>query len=285
MAQKLGDNHYTPTVEGAVRHLRLRLHSHADCGMLAEEASAIRAELRQKNDIWENAVDEARAATAEVGYKDAQLDKAVKLELKAAVALMTATMTAKQRDAVTAKLFGGKSPSEGMKAVGGPAQGHYVDAILGHLATPEFAALKPQADRITSLRADLAAVESTRASRRTAEQVARTALEDSVETAKRFYNQMHARLTLMLPDDPDFVESCFPDLRSATPEQGTETRKRALLAVYRARHGSAPREVSSALEDDLDETSFGKYVELFASKTPDEITAVLAQTLRLEPRV
>lgn len=275
MAQKLGDNHYTPTVEGAVRHLRLRLHSHADCAALADEASAIRADLRQKNDIWENAVDEVRAATAEVGYKDAQLDKSVKLELKAAVALMTATMTAKQRDAVTAKLFGGKSPSEGMKAIGGTAQGHYVDAILGHIATPEFATLKPQADKITALRADLAAVESNRASRRTSEQVARSALEDSVEAAKRFYNQMHARLTLMLPDDPDFVESCFLDLRGAAPDQGTETRKRALLTVYRARYGSAPREVSAALDDDLDEARFGKYVELFASKSADEIAAAL----------
>ena len=238
MVQKLGDNHYTPTVGGAVRHLRLRLHSHSECAALAEETSAVRADLRLKSDIWEEALDEARAATADVGYKDAKIDTCVKIELKAAVAFMTATMPVKQREAMTAKLFGGKSPSEGMKNVGGPAQGHYVDALLGHLATPEFAALKPQADKVGVLRADLAAVEATRAARRAAEQVARSALEDSAETAKRFYNQMHARLTLLLPDDPDFVESCFLDLRSAAPDQGTEARKRALLAVYRARHGA-----------------------------------------------
>jgi hypothetical protein len=275
MSQKLGDNHYTPTVEGAVRHLRLRLHSHGECAALADEASAIRADLRQKSDLWETAVDEARAATADVGYKDAKLDRAVKNELKAALAMMTSNMTAKQREALSAKLFGGKAPSEGMKAIGGPAQSHYVDAILGHLATPEFTALKPQADKITALRADLVAAESNRASRRTAEQVARSALEDSAEAAKRFYNQMQARLTLLFPDDPDFVESCFLDLRGAALEQGTETRKRALLAVYRARYGSAPREVSAALDDDLDEAKFGKYVELFASKSADEIAAAL----------
>lgn len=86
---------------------------------------------------------------------------------------------------------------------------------------------------------------------------------------------MQARLTLMLPDDPDFVESCFLDLRSNAPDQGTETRKRALLAVYRARFASAPRDVSTAL-DDLDEAKFSSYVELFASKSADEIAAALA---------
>ncbi len=275
MARKLGDNHFTPTVGGAVRHLRLRLHSHSDCAALAEEASAVRADLRQKSDTWEDAVDEARAATADVGYKDAKLDTCVKVELKAAVAHLTATMPVKQREAVTAKLFGGKPPNEGMRTVGGPVQGHYVDAILGHLATSEFAALTPQADKITVLRADLAAVETTRAARRTAEQVSRSALEDSTEAAKRFYNQMHARLTLMFPDDPDFVESCFLDLRNAAPDQGADARKRALQAVYRARLGAVPRDISAALDDDLDEAKFSKYVELFASKNADEIAAAL----------
>jgi hypothetical protein len=275
MVQALGDNHYTPTVEGAVRHLRIRLHSHSECAALTAETSAVRAELKLKSGIWEDALDEARAATADVGYKDAKIDKCVKLELKAALALMTATMTVKQREAVTAKLFGGKPPSEGMKPVGGSVQGHYVDAILGHLATPEFAALAPQNAKLASLRADLAAVEANRAARRTAEQVARSALEDSAEAAKRFYNQMHARLTLLFPEDADFVESCFLDLRGAAPDQGAESRKRALLTVYRARLGAVPRDVSAALDDDLDEAKFGKYIELFAIKSADEIAAAL----------
>jgi len=36
--------------------------------------------------------------------------------------------------------------------------------------------------------------------------------------------------------------------------------------VYRTRLGAVPRDVSAALDDDLDEVKFGKYVELFASK-------------------
>ncbi len=275
MVQALGDNHYTPTVEGAVRHLRIRLHSHSECVALAAEATGVRAELKLKSGIWEDALDEARAATADVGYKDAKIDKCVKIELKAAVAHMTATMPVKQREAMTAKLFGGKSPSEGMKPVGGPVQGHYVDAILGHLVTPEFAPLAPQTAKIASLRADLAAVEATRATRRTAEQVARSALEDSAFAAKRFYNQMHARLTLLFPEDPDFVESCFLDLRGAAPDQGAESRKRALLAVYRARFGAVPRDVSAALDDDLTEAKFSKYIEIFAIKSADEIAAAI----------
>jgi len=210
-----------------------------------------------------------------VGYKDTKIDNCVKIELKAALTLLTANMTAKQREAMTAKLFGGKPPSDGMRPVGGPVQGHYVDAILGHLATPELAVLKPQADKIAVLRANLAAVEATRAARRTAEQVARSALEDSSEVAKRFYNQMHARLTLLFPEDSDFVESCFLDLRNAAPDQGAEARKRALQAVYRARFGAVPRDISAALDDDLDEAKFSKYVELFASTSAEEIAAAL----------
>lgn len=275
MVQKLGDNHHAPTVGGAVRHLRLRLHSHSECAALAEETSVVRANLRQKSDAWEDAVDEARAATTAVVYKDTKIDNCVKIELKAALTLLTANMPVKQREAVTAKLFGGKPPSDGMRPVGGPVQGHYVDAILGHLATPEFAVLKPQADKITGLRADLAAAEATRAARRTAEQVARSALEDSSEAAKRFYNQMHARLTLLFPDDADFVESCFLDLRNAAPDQGAEARKRTLLTVYRTRLGAVPRDVAAALDDDLDEAKFGKYVELFAIKSAEEIAAAI----------
>jgi hypothetical protein len=111
--------------------------------------------------------------------------------------------------------------------------------------------------------------------RRTAEQVARSALENSAEAAKRFYNQMHARLTLLFPEDPDFVESCFLDLRGAAPDQGAESRKRALLTVYRARLGAVPRDLSAALDDDLDEAKFGRYIELFAIKSAEEIAAAI----------
>jgi hypothetical protein len=275
MAQTLGDKHYAPTVAAAIRQLRLRLRSHNACAALAEEATAVRAELKQKTEAWEDAVDEARVAAADVRYRDTRIDNYIKFELKAGVAVMTASMTPAQREAVTTKLYGGKSPSVGMKNVGGPIQDHYVDAILGHLATPEFASLAPHAEKITLLRAELTAAETNRISRRTAEQVARSALEDTLEQAKRFYNQMQSRLALLLPDDTAFAESCFLDLRGAAPDQGAESRKRALVAVYRARFGAIPREISAALEDDLDDAKFNKLVELFAIKSAEEIAVAL----------
>jgi hypothetical protein len=67
----------------------------------------------------------------------------------------------------------------------------------------------------------------------------------------------------------------LPDLRNAAPDQGAAARKRTLLTVYRTRLGSAPRDVAAALDDDLDEARFGKYVELFASKSADEIAVAL----------
>ncbi len=273
--QKLRENHYAPTVDSALRFLRLRLRSRGAGVALADETSVIRAALQQKRDLWEEAVDEARAATADVVYKDVRLDVCVKVELKASVAGLTATMVPKAREATIAKLYGSKSPNEGMRYVGGPAQDHYVDGILGHLGTPEFASLSAVAAKITALRADLGAAEDLRTTRRTAEQVARSAVEDATDAGRRFYNQMHARLTLLFPDDPDFVESCFLDLRAAAPDQGTEARKRALVAVYRARLGAVPREVSAALDDELDEAKFNKLVEMFATKSAEEIAAAV----------
>lgn len=275
MAQKLGDNHHAPTAEAGLRLLRIRLRTRPECAAFADETAVVRADLRKKRDDWEDAVDEVRAATADVQYKDARLDGAVKVELKAAVGAMVAAMPAKQREATTKKLYGGKSPSEGMKNVGGPVQDHYVDAILTQLGTPEFAPLGEVAAKITTLRAELSGAETTRMTRRSAEQLVRSALEDATEAARRFYNQMQARLALLLPDDPDFIESCFLDLRAVAPDQGVEARKRALVAVYRARHGAVPRELAAALDEKLDEARFGTYVELFATKSAEEIAAVV----------
>jgi hypothetical protein len=247
------------------------LRSRPETAALADEAAAVRADLRKKREAWEDAVDESRAATAEVVFRDANLDAEVKGGLKAGLGVMTASMPQKRREALTAKLFGGKPPAEGMKPVGGPIQAHYVDAILAHLATPDFAPLADHAGKITVLRTALSTAETTRMERRTAEQLARTALEDATEAAKRFYNQMAARLELLFPDDPAFVESCFLDLRNAAPDQGAEARRRALLVLYRARFGAVPRELSAALDDELDDAKFAKYVELFATKGAGDI--------------
>jgi hypothetical protein len=273
--QKLGENHYAPTVEAVLRFLLIRLRSRPMCAALADEAKLVRADVRTKRDAWEDSVDEVRAATADVEYKDIRIDDAVKVKLKADVAQLVTTLPKPQREPTAAKVFGGKAPSDGMKPVGGPAQEHYVDGILAQLGQPEFASLAPVMAEITALRADLAASEANRKQRRIAEQLARTAVEDACDAARRFYNQMHARLELLFPDDPDFVESCFLDIRGASLDQGAEVRKRVLLMVYRARIGPVPREVQAAVEGTDDDTAFGKLVELFATKSADEIAAAV----------
>jgi len=89
------------------------------------------------------------------------------------------------------------------------------------------------------------------------------------------YNKAQARLALLVPDDPAFVESCFLDLRNVTDDQSAEARKRVLLAVYRARFGAVPREVQAAVEVTDDDAAFAKLVELFATKSADEIAAAV----------
>jgi hypothetical protein len=273
--QKLGENHYAPTVEAVLRFLLIRLRSRPACAALADEAKAVRLDVRAKRDAWDDAVDEARAATADVGYKDTRIDDAVKVELKAEVASFVATLPKAQRESTMAKIFGAKSPADGMRPVGGPAQAHYVDLILAQLGTPGFSALSAVTAKISTLRTELIAAEADRKQRRIEEQLARSTLEDACDAARRFYNQMHARLELLFPDDLDFVESCFLDIRGVSLDQGAEARKRVLLMVYRARIGPVPREVQAAVEGTDDDAAFGKLVELFATKAAEEIAAAV----------
>ena len=273
--QRLGEKHHAPTTEAALRLLALRLRSRQTCAALADEVTAQRVILKQARDLADDAADTTRMTTLVVGYLDALLDISVKVELKSALALATAALPPKQREVLSVQLFAGKSPSEGMKNVGGPAQEGYVDAILAHLATDPFKALAPQAATIKGRKDDLAAGEKARAEARVAEQVARTALETANEAAKRFYNLMPGRIEAVVPDDGAFLESCFLDLRSAPPDQGVETQKRALTAVYRARHGTMPREVHAGLDDAMEKVGFEKLIELFATRSPEEIAAAV----------
>lgn len=271
--QKLGEKHRVPTVESALRCLHLRLKSLSALAALADEAAAMRGSVRQAREAWEAASDVSRVATMVVSFADVQLDDSVKVDLKAGLSMMTKSLPPKQREALAGQLFGGKTANEGMKPVGGPAQASYVDAILAHLTTDTFKPLAPEAAKITARRGELIAAEAARTSARSAEQVARTALETAAENARRFYNLMPGRIEAILGDDPAFIESCFIDLRAAAPDQGVE--KRALVAVYRARHGAVPREVNAALDDALESRGFDKLVELFATRSAEEIAAAV----------
>jgi hypothetical protein len=48
----------------------------------------------------------------------------------------------------------------------------------------------------------------------------------------------------LLPEEPDYVESCFLDLRNLPDDQSAEARAQVLMDVYRARLGAAQEGVT-----------------------------------------
>ena len=273
MSQKLAEWHRAPTTEGALRFFIIRASTEPDAQAITDEARQERTSLRAARQAHEDAVDASRAATADVEVCDGRLDRVVKVDLQRSVDALLAPLPEKTQASKKKKIFGGKAASVGMKPVGGPSQDQYVSDVLSELADPEYASLAPVVAKVTTRLDALRAAETRRKAARTAEQLARTELEKAIERAQRLYNQAQARLALLFPEDPDFVESCFLDLRSETDGQSADGRKRVLVMIYRARFGAVPREVQSALAPPEDDAAFAKLVEVFATKSEEEIAA------------
>jgi hypothetical protein len=275
MTQQLAENHRAPTTEAAIRFLIIRSSSERDAQPVTDDARKERASLRVARQAHQDAIDASRACTADVNMCDVRLDRVVKVDLQTAVDALLAPLPEKARVAKKKKIFRGKAPSVGMKPTGGETQDQYVSDVLGELQDQEYASLAPVVAKVQMRLDALRAAEARRKAARTAEQLARTEVEKAVEAAQRFYNQAQARMALLFPDDEEFVESCFLDLRSETDEQSAESRKRVLLLIYRARFGAVPREVQSALKGPEDDEGFGRMVEVFATKSEEEIAGVV----------
>jgi hypothetical protein len=55
---------------------------------------------------------------------------------------------------------------------------------------------------------------SLRKDARVKERTAQADLDEALDGARRFYNQLYPQLQLLFPDDPDLVETFFRDLRA-----------------------------------------------------------------------
>jgi hypothetical protein len=273
--QDLQEKHGPRVADEALSFFITRTKGRTEVQPIRDDAFKARADLRAKLAIWRDSVDESRGGTAEVKFRDNRLDRVVKKDLQAAVDTLVLPLPPDKAKSTKARIYGKKAPFEGMKPTGGSEQASYVEGILGELSQPEFGVLSVVADKVATHHTALTTAETERKVARTAEGVARGALDASTADARAFYNQAYHRLMTLLPEEPDYVESCFLDLRNLTDDQSAEARKRVLMDVYRARLGPVPREVQAAVSGTEDDETFGKLVALFATKSAEEIAAAV----------
>jgi hypothetical protein len=273
--QQLTESHGPAQVTAAIRFLAVRTRGNPATLAVHDDAIKVRDDLRLKTHGWEDGVDESRGCTAEVRYCDGGLDGVIRRELVPAVDVLVGPLSPDEAKTTRALVFNDKKPAEGMKPVGGPEQAQFVTGILAQLGQPRFASLAALKARIETFFTALDTAETNRVTARANEQVVRGTLDDAVRAAREFYNQAYHRLQLLLPKDPDFVESCFLDLRNLPDDQSAAGRKRVLMDIYRARIGPVPREVQSSVTGTEDDATFEKLVALFATKTAEEIAAAV----------
>jgi len=203
--EKLGDNHYFPTVKRAVRHCALRLTSRPTLGECASIMGACRATLVRCEDAYDDALDRRVAATAEVGYCDAVLGKAV-----AALARdINALVDGKTDDARYQRVFL-SAPSEAMRPVGGAEQDRFVKNILETLETDAaYEDVRKHGGAIAARQRDLEDAIARRDALTLAERQAGRELDIATAEARDTYNQMAHRVALVYPKDAALVDSFF----------------------------------------------------------------------------
>lgn len=274
--EQLNSSHGQVAVDGALRMLVARAGVDPASAVIAEEAEKHRLDLRARGEAWDNAAFAVRCGTADVRYRDLRLDGVMKRDLPVAIDAHLIALPADKAKAAKARILAGKNPIDGMRPVGGPEQAQYVADVLVELGRPENAALAPVTTRIVAYRDALAAAEKGRSTARSTESAARAELDQALADARAFYNQAYHRLQVLIPDDPAFVESCFSEVRTVSDGQSAAARKRVLMDVYRARFGAVPREVQAAVTEAGEDENFAELIVLFATKTAEEIAAVLA---------
>lgn len=216
--QRLGERHRSPLVNRALRFLAIRLCSRPETSAFGEETSRVRESLAKKREAYIASLDERLAATAEITYLDACLDRTVLVSLRREVLVL-----ATDRPSLEKKLFAGISPRNAMRPVGGEAQEHYVAGIIHRLETsPELAPLSHYGPALQKRLDDLGAALSKRKELKAKEREALSDLEEETEGAVRYYNRMYPQLKLLFPNDLPLVESFFLDLNGTAHEPGDD---------------------------------------------------------------
>ncbi len=206
--ESLRESHGVDTVMGAVRVLSIRCGSRPESKAVGKEMRALRGELRELRDVYEEAHDERVAATAEIKYRDEVLDASVMMLARQANALVNGDTS----DARYRALFP-SAPSAQMRPVGGPSQRAYVKAILATLSDGDvLAPLQPHRSEIAKAQEALDLAVEARDTLQVTEDRASTALSIKLSEAREAYNHAWHRLNVLFPKDKALVESFFRTL-------------------------------------------------------------------------
>jgi hypothetical protein len=215
--QSLSPRHGVAVVLAALRHLGLRLRAAPDTAPLALPVDQARTRLNEANEAWLEARERTVALTAELVWLDDRLDTAVAALAREAVVVVAGN----RADPRYARLFP-IAPSEATAGRADDTERHFVRAVIDVLRNdPDWASLVGRAAGLEAALNDVEACLARRDAARVPELRASTDRTGAADAARRTYNQTFPMLTLLLPDDPGRVESCFKDLlanASADPE-------------------------------------------------------------------
>lgn len=214
--QRLGEYHAAELVERALGFIQVRLSSRDYLGPIADEVAVHRQALKSAMDGAKTALEKRMAATAEIEWRDTQLDRAV-MNLSLTV---LAKVGNNRKDPLYQGLFP-IAPSTAMKGTANDSQTQFVGAILSvHAQNGRYAQFDTEVETIEAAADAVDQAITERDKRYVEEATTNRNLAQVTGTVRRFYNQLHPRL-LILEDDRDLVESFFYRFRSSSGGGGS----------------------------------------------------------------
>jgi len=193
-------------INRTLRYFSIRLNPFVVAAALCAEANSQRVALTERNERWQQAVEERVAATAEITYRDEQLDTLI-----AALARELLVLTNGDRNHATFRKLMPTSPTLAIRSIGGDVQTRYVKTELAVLNDdPDFVSLKGFAAPIEKAQAALEQAQSRRSELGIPESRAHTDRQLAIDEARRFLGRARAQLTLLFPEDKNLVKSFFP---------------------------------------------------------------------------
>ncbi len=214
--RKLQEYHSVDTLQRALGFTYVRLSSRAPLQTLAVEVDQQRTTVKAAAEAFSKVQEQRTAATAEIVWRDDQLDRSV-------IGLSRALLARLDGDR-KAPLYQGlfpRAPSTLMAGQADDKQNRFVRALLGTLTTDaQYADFRTRTEAIA---ASADAVDDAIRARDVLyvqEAQALAKLNQVAAAARRFYNQLYPRLQLIEEDDT-LVESYFENPDRSTRGGGS----------------------------------------------------------------
>ncbi|MCU0693268.1 MAG: hypothetical protein MUF54_17895 [Polyangiaceae bacterium] len=216
--RSLLENHGLPTVKPALRYLAIRVQAHPETEHLGADLEAERKRLANAEEQHEDAFERWLGAAATVRHLDRKLGKLVLRLSRDTLVLVDGN----RKDTRYQRLFA-TSPSEGMRGIGGDPQELYVRTLLTRMKNDDaYVSLRGHLPALTSELDVLNGAVASRDELRLKQAMAQRDLRMAVDSAKRTYNLLQARLRLIFPDDPELVKTFFRTLTTRSADTTEE---------------------------------------------------------------